>query len=204
MGIQPRRQREAPQRRGQILRAAMKLFFEQGYAKATMPRIAAAAKLAAGTLYLYFPGKDALYAELLQEGYRLLQEKLSQASAKGGTPRQAGAAMIDAFFDFARTHGPYFTIIFHLLHQGRSGSWHDILPDEQIRRLYASEEACKTVAAGLLRHVEGVAPARRRDLVEAVWSMLSGVVFHFGDEERFDAVARQARRILLEGVFGRQ
>ena len=175
----------------------MKLIFQQGYQKTTMPQIAAEAELAAGTLYLYFPGKDALYAELLHEGYRLLREELSRSAPRPGTPRLAGAAMIDAFFAFAREHGPYFAIIFRLLRYGRADAREEVLLPKQIQQLHESEGSCKAVAADVLRHVEGVAPARRKELVEAVWSMLSGVVFHFGQTDEFDAVARQARGIPL-------
>ena len=112
--------------------------------------------------------------------------------------------MIDAFFAFAREHGPYFAIIFRLLRYGRADAREEVLLPKQIQQLHESEGSCKAVAADVLRHVEGVAPARRKELVEAVWSMLSGVVFHFGQTDEFDAVARQARRILLDGVFGRE
>lgn len=115
MGTRERRQREAQRRRGDILNAARKLFWKNGYAGTTMPQIAAAVQLAQGTLYLYFPGKDALYAELLAEGYELLRRHLEATLAKPSLPRQAAGALLDGFLGFARQFPEYFDVIFFLL-----------------------------------------------------------------------------------------
>lgn len=49
-----------------LLEAAARVFVEHGYAKATTNRIAAAAGVSVGSLYQYFPSKDALAVELLR------------------------------------------------------------------------------------------------------------------------------------------
>src|ERR1700736_5178789 len=43
-----------------ILEAAARVFVREGYARATTNRIAAAAGISVGSLYQYFPGKDAI------------------------------------------------------------------------------------------------------------------------------------------------
>ncbi len=48
-----------------ILAAALKLFAHEPYQAVTMDRVAHAAGVAKGTLYLYFPSKDALYLGIL-------------------------------------------------------------------------------------------------------------------------------------------
>ncbi len=57
-----------PNRRSEILRAARAVFQEVGYAEARMAEIAKRAGIAAGTLYLYFPSKEAL-AQALGDDY---------------------------------------------------------------------------------------------------------------------------------------
>jgi AcrR family transcriptional regulator len=49
-----------------ILEAATRVFVDEGYARATTNRIAAAAGVSVGSLYQYFPSKDAIAVELLR------------------------------------------------------------------------------------------------------------------------------------------
>ena len=49
-----------------ILEAATRIFVRDGYAKATTNRIARAAGISVGSLYQYFPGKDAIAVALLR------------------------------------------------------------------------------------------------------------------------------------------
>lgn len=58
-------QAEPVTKRERILAAALKLFAHEPYQAVTMDRVAEAAGVAKGTLYLYFPSKDALYLGIL-------------------------------------------------------------------------------------------------------------------------------------------
>ena len=59
---------EQAAKRERILGAALKLFAHEPYQAVTMDRVAEAAGVAKGTLYLYFPSKDALYLGVLSDG----------------------------------------------------------------------------------------------------------------------------------------
>jgi AcrR family transcriptional regulator len=76
---QPRQVRSAQMRRD-ILDAATRVFSEHGYAAGTTNRIAAAADVSIGSLYQYFPNKDAILAALtdahVDAGTTLLAERL--------------------------------------------------------------------------------------------------------------------------------
>jgi AcrR family transcriptional regulator len=52
--------------RDRILAAAARVLAEHGYARGTTNRIAEAAELSVGSLYQYFPNKDAVLAELVR------------------------------------------------------------------------------------------------------------------------------------------
>ena len=166
-----------------------------------MPRIAAAAQLAPGTLYLYFPSKQALYAELLAEGYGILERRLAQSAQAQLPPERQAAALIDAFFAFAREFPEYFDVIFFVLQRegsDREGS----LELEQARRLKSAEDRCKAIAGQVLRRAAG-ASVRKADLsVEATWAMLAGVIFFFRTMPDFEAVADQAKRLVLSAIVG--
>lgn len=68
MGRQRARSREDKQeRKRQLLDAAQQVFLQRGYDGASVAAIARRAEVAKGTLFLYFPGKEALFLELLRE-----------------------------------------------------------------------------------------------------------------------------------------
>jgi AcrR family transcriptional regulator len=109
----------APQRpRGRarvagLTAAAAALFVQKGYDATTMTEIAAEAGAAIGTLYLFFPTKQALAQAMLTE----LADALS-AGLEGLQARSAGwsaAAIADALFDellqFLAAHPVYATLI---------------------------------------------------------------------------------------------
>jgi len=204
MGTAARREREKAQRRRDILDAARALFWERGYDATTMPAVAEACELAPGTLYLYFPGKGALYAELLLEGYDVLVERLRAAAGPGRPPRDEAEALIDAFLAFAEEFPHYFDIIF-FVRQMRVGGEADVLPAQQRARLRAREDACKAlVSAALARAVPGADAEERAATVDAVWSMLVGLVLYFRKQgpERFRAVGVRAKAVLMRAFFG--
>lgn len=200
MGTHERRQREGTQRRQSILDAAKRVFWTGGYGGATMPQVAQTAELAPGTLYLYFPSKAAMYAELLHEGYGILLERLAAAASGADEPQQRAGAMIDAFLGFAGDCPEYFDIIFFILQ--REGGAEGNLEPEQLARLKEGEAACRAVVSKVLGQIDSVGPARAEASVGAIWSMLAGVVFYFKGEPDFDNVAAEARRILLRAVLG--
>jgi AcrR family transcriptional regulator len=60
-----RRRKEA--RPSEILTAALDVFRERGFTAARLEDVAARAGVSKGTLYLYFPGKEALFKALVRE-----------------------------------------------------------------------------------------------------------------------------------------
>ena len=62
----PKWRRRKEQRPGDIVAAALQVFAEKGFAGARTEEIAARAGLSKGTLYLYFPTKQDLFAAVVQ------------------------------------------------------------------------------------------------------------------------------------------
>ncbi|MBP7867923.1 MAG: TetR/AcrR family transcriptional regulator [Acidobacteria bacterium] len=199
MGTKERRQREAENRRKDILDAARKLFWENGFSGTSIPGIAREAELAPGTLYLYFPGKEALYVELLLEGYAILHARLAAAARRRGSPRNRALAVLDVFLGFAREYPAYYDIIFFLVQRERSGGWEGNFPGEAVARVRQVETACKAIAGEALSGL-GVPPERLPETLEAVWSMLSGVIFHFGSDPGGKRVLDRARELLVTAL----
>lgn len=66
----------ASQRTRRIFQAAIDVFSEYGFEKATMDEIAARAKVAKGTVYYHFKSKEDLFVFLVEEGAQLLHEQV--------------------------------------------------------------------------------------------------------------------------------
>ncbi|SHN47446.1 transcriptional regulator, TetR family [Cryptosporangium aurantiacum] len=63
-------------KRAAILRAALVTFAERGVNGVAVPEIATQAQVGTGTIYRYFPNKEALVNELYQEQKRFLQDEI--------------------------------------------------------------------------------------------------------------------------------
>jgi AcrR family transcriptional regulator len=63
----PRWRRRKQARPAEIVSAALDVFAERGFAAATLDEVAARAGISKGTLYLYFPNKDALFRAMVRE-----------------------------------------------------------------------------------------------------------------------------------------
>ncbi|MGA9724966.1 MAG: TetR/AcrR family transcriptional regulator [Candidatus Binatus sp.] len=96
---------EQAAKRERILAAALKLFAHEPYQAVTMDRVAAAAGVAKGTLYLYFPSKDALYLGVLSDGldtaYRTYQASADPKLPVAERMRRSIAVMVE-FYDQRR------------------------------------------------------------------------------------------------------
>lgn len=88
-------------KRDAILQAARKIFARDGLDGATLRAIAVEAGIAVGTVYLHYPAKEALYAELLAGSLADLQKHLRDAVAKALPDAQLMAGAL-AFYDFYR------------------------------------------------------------------------------------------------------
>ena len=75
-----------------------------------------------------------------------------------------------------------------------------VLGPEQMRRLLASENHCRSAARAYLAAVRPEGTQRLEARVDALWSMLAGVAFFFTGHPRRRAVTAEARRLLLRAL----
>lgn len=62
------RRRRKDARPAELAAAALRLFVDRGYMATRLDDVAAAAGVSKGTLYLYYPGKEALFRAVIEEG----------------------------------------------------------------------------------------------------------------------------------------
>src|SRR6202042_2715396 len=99
--VLPKRQR-GKQRVAELLAPGAAVFAEKGYAAATMTEIAARAEAPIGSLYQFFPSKEALADTLVQSYVALLSEDLELLEAQARN--LSTAALIEGLFDVLRGH----------------------------------------------------------------------------------------------------
>src|SRR5688572_18397669 len=88
----------AEARRQAILKAALSVFAEHGFAAARLEDVAARAGVAKGTLYLYFRDKEALFEALIRDAVSPLLEQMSRmAAAPDMPPEQAIERFLSVF-----------------------------------------------------------------------------------------------------------
>lgn len=83
------RQARARETRARILAAASEVFSEHGYAAGTTNRIAAAAGMSVGSLYQYFPNKDAILVELVHAHIAEGELRLAPVLERAAAPQQS-------------------------------------------------------------------------------------------------------------------
>jgi AcrR family transcriptional regulator len=200
MGTKQRREREKLERRKNILGTARKLFWQKGFQKTTMPEIAETVELAPGTLYLYFQSKEAIYLELLLEGYDMLIMRLRRKNNPNASPKERTKALIREFFKFAVNNPEYFDIIFFVL-QKEFGSTRDSwFENSQIERLEAKEKECIRLASEAVS--SGQNTPKNENFVQALWSMLAGIVFFWRRSERkeLEKIMSETEKIILNSI----
>jgi TetR/AcrR family fatty acid metabolism transcriptional regulator len=106
-----RRERSAEAKRGEILAAALRVFEAVGYYQAPMADIAVEAGMATGTLYNFFPSKEALFHTLVEQKtadfFAYLRREVDQtvgATAKLHRLVEAQCAFCAANRDFLRIY----------------------------------------------------------------------------------------------------
>lgn len=91
-------------RQAEIIAAATKVFGRKGFAATRADDIAAAAKIAKGTLYLYFKSKEAIYAAAVAFAIQELQAEIARKSAGARGFRERLSTAIRVRLEFWPEH----------------------------------------------------------------------------------------------------
>ncbi|WP_051865979.1 TetR family transcriptional regulator [Streptomyces griseus] len=136
---QPRRRQARGERRiAQLLEAAATVFTTTGYTAASTNAIAREAGVSPGTLYQFFPNKEAIAIEL---GGRLMHEMRETygealAPVDPATPlEEAVGAAVDRFFAFNCEHPVFFALMHGPDIPGRITEEHDALHASLLSRI---------------------------------------------------------------------
>lgn len=154
------------ERRAELVRAAERVFAEQGVAGATVSDIVKAAGVAQGTFYLYFDSKDDVLvavAERVVTGLIATAESALDSDASAVTQLRAFIGALGSFGD-----DPAVAELAELLHRPENRLLHDRMEERITPRLVPLMETI--VARGQAEGVFDVADTRA-----ASWFVLGGL-----------------------------
>ena len=134
------RQREHTAR--ELLEAARTVLAAKGYHGTKIVDIARAARVGVGTFYLYYPTKEAIFVELVEDAATRLKSELDAVRARATDALDSARSGTATFFRFAQENRQLFRIVF-----GHDANFHDV-----VRR--SQEMFTRDVAENLMRGME--------------------------------------------------
>jgi AcrR family transcriptional regulator len=99
------------EKREDIMRAALDLFVERGFHGTSVPSVAERAHVAAGTIYHYFEGKEALANAIFQRWKHAMSAEILRDFPFQGSPREQFRSVWTRMADFAIAHPKEFAFI---------------------------------------------------------------------------------------------
>ncbi len=203
----PRRRRTRALRSRAYLDAAMAIVATDGLDALTMGRLAHDLDEAAGTVYGYFPGKDALVAALQREAIDTILERYRQSRDEldaflvrraPGTVAAARALHFSGFLAGAAIVLPEQVRLLQLL----VADPREIVPGDQVAVVAPAGAEVLAVAEGILRELPGSDPRSRAVMwVAALMGVIATRKLSRLDSSLFDseALAQALTRSLLRG-----
>lgn len=209
MGTLQRKVRERRARRQAIQAAAVQVFSEKGFSRATMEDIARQAELSVGTLYLYYRSKEDLYVSLLFESMKIFTEAIEKIMATGFPPDRQLKQVWDFFYAYHTRYPHLYWVLFFLQQPGlTAGISPKTLQEINVRAARNFSLASRIVAAAMDK---GIYRAHEpREVVDLLWSLFLGLV-HLSETRQNLGVTvstlkdlhRKAFRWLEEGLRAR-
>jgi TetR/AcrR family transcriptional regulator, repressor of fatR-cypB operon len=174
--------------------AALECFVERGFHGTAIPQIAAKAGVAAGTMYHYFPSKEALVNELYRTWKAAVAQRVFKAFPQGAPVREQFRVMWHEMFAFAIDEPTAFAFI--ELHNQAS-----YLDDESI----AIDRNLKDFARGMIGLAQARGELKRVDasvLMELMFGAFVGLMrAHYeGRIPLSDEVVSQAEAACWDAV----
>jgi len=107
-----RKEKERRRHRQEILECAEQIFARKGYYGATIGEVADASDFSVGSIYQYFPSKEALYDSLIQDRFGTFLDGLRRLLRRNpASPPQQLRQVIHYTLAYAEDHRPFFRIV---------------------------------------------------------------------------------------------
>ena len=173
------------------------MFADRGFHDASMNDIAIAAGVTKPVLYQHFTSKRELFAELLGDVGRDLQDAITKAVAAAAGPREMVELGFVAYFSYVDQHRDAFKL-------GYGGS---MARDAEFAEVInQTESAVAGLVAGLIE-IPGLSPTQRAVLGPGIVGMIEGASIHWlktSSDADPDTLAHQLADLAWRGLRGVQ
>ncbi len=209
--IQKRKERERNLRIESILAAAKKVFYSNGYVKATMDEIALEAEISKPTIYQYFKNKDALFFALMVPQIDVVGDHLEMFESKlrnGDYNRGSDLIrdLLKVLYESVASELDTFRITLLFQQGGLIGQFKPEIREELnmkgSRNFHSGREIVRLgIDQGLLKQ------ANVYDVLDIVWGLfaalvqIDGIKAQYRPEKRYlKNNLKLAERILIDGL----
>lgn len=199
MGTAHRKVRERRARREAIRAAAVRVFADRGFNRATIEDIARRAEVSVGTIYLHYRSKEDLYVSLLFESMERFTEAIERIMASGAPPDRQLRQVWDYFYDYHARYPQSYRVLVFLQQPGLTeGIAPKTLQEINVRAARNFSLVSRIVAAAV---DEGIyRPHTPREVVDLLWALFLGLV-HLSETRKNLAVTVSTLRDLHHKAF---
>jgi TetR/AcrR family transcriptional regulator len=184
MGTEERREREKAARQEAIMASARELFFAKGFAPTTMDEIASKAELSKGALYLYCSSKEDLYVTVLNEGLKILFDRIEAVFQLDLPPDQLIRRLGEVRYRYYLDYREYYRIFFFRQHRdvdvARQLLSHQLVQENLDKGMRSFQRFIGVIQQGIDQGI--FAPVDPRKAAVVFWGAINGVLFFFEEE----------------------
>ncbi|MGB7292939.1 MAG: TetR/AcrR family transcriptional regulator [Thermodesulfobacteriota bacterium] len=182
-------------RREQILKIASELFSEKSYHDVTVDEIAGAVGVAKGTIYLYFPSKERLYLEILEDSFEAIELHLEKEIAKSDSAPVKLKKVLRLIFEFYQMNLDVLRILSrdetHLIREHFEFTEH-----WRLRRIKLYEKILeKGQREGSFR------PMNTKLVAIVIFGLVRSVMFYYKIDRSASAISDDVFSVISEGIL---
>ncbi len=207
MSPQEKRKKEKENKRNNILKAARKLFFDNGFKAVTVDNIAAKAAVSKGSIYLYFDSKEEIYAQVLVADNIERHKELLEFNTKEAPAEELLFQYAHHYVDDFFNNKELFRILMTFMLQTEQMN---LTPQQNAELIRTTNENIKFISGILQKGIDSgdfSATIDIRQTQNAIWGLLNGVISLFlfmGNPakraERIHTLVKESLAIFIKGL----
>lgn len=197
----PRREREKAKHRQEIFDAAIKVFAEKGFHKATLEEVANEAEFSKGAIYNYFSNKENLLFEIMENKLIFVRKLLQESLSGQKTFKEELTDLLFSATDIVYKNSDVCELLVHQ-HAQRFKS----LPDENKQKLkeihddnhkILNERIRKAIDTG---EIKGIEPEIIAEVITGALSSIMSFRWHHKTLENITKNCKTFVELLFDGI----
>lgn len=176
MGLEERRIREKKNRKNAILKAARRLFFDNGFRPVTVESIAKKAELSKGSIYLYFKSKEEIYTHILLSDIDKFHEHFKDLLKNSTSASEAITKFAIIYVDLFLSDRELFRILMTFMLHTNAMNLPEELNNHIIKSTNKNINTIEEIFAYGIKRGEFPPTMNLRLSRNALWGLLNGII----------------------------